>query len=258
MGGVDHSLLDFLVFLHHVELEVVAPQAVEPCVPQDKGHQRIEDQVLNHECDEQRPDPQVVQVIEFPVRLLHHVDGRNPEAGEPCEDDDVVPVVQCVQGFLLLVDFVLVDSHLVLLGDRRVLDLLHDLVLFQSVPVDLPQENASQDEGQGDGHSEGYHGRPNNNFVVSSRGCLLAGGGVDGSQDHSLEGPVEQQHAEPAEPSEAVLVGQIMDRIECPACHLVVLEVLVVHLVGVAVCQQVVEPEEEDAKPGRPEREALS
>ena len=52
-------------------------------------------------------------------------------------------------------------------------------------------------------------------------------------------------------------MGEVMNGVETPTSHLVVLEFQVVDLVGVAVCDQVVQPVEENGKPGCPKRITL-
>lgn len=52
-------------------------------------------------------------------------------------------------------------------------------------------------------------------------------------------------------------MGEVMDGIEPPAGHFVILIVLVVNFVGVAIGDEIVEPEEQDSEPSSPKRVAF-
>lgn len=72
-----------------------------------------------------------------------------------------------------------------------------------------------------------------------------------------MEGEIKEHEGESAETSKAVFMGEVMDGIEPPAGHFVILIVLVVNFVGVAIGDEIVEPEEQDSEPSSPKRVAF-
>lgn len=188
-------------------------------------------------------------VVERSGQFLHLVDGDGPADEGEHEGRRVKPVIISIQFFLTSVDGLFVGLQFLLLDDA--LHGLHVLVLHEVLLVNFAVDEAAPKEGDGESGNESDDSGPDDHGRAEE---LVA---VDARDDDALDGPIDQYDRHSGEPGEALLVGEVGQRIESDAGPAIVLVVVVVDLDVGVVGDEVEQPVEEDPEPGEPHRHAL-
>ena len=189
-------------------------------------------------------------VVERSGQFLHLVDGDGPADEGEHECRRVKPVIISVQLFLAGVDGLLVGLQFFLLDDA--LHGLHVLVLNQVLLVNFAVDEAAPKEGHGESGNEGDDCSPDDHGRAEE---LVA---VDAGDDDALDGPIDQNDSDSGEPGEALLVGEVGQRIKRDAGPAIVFVVGVVDLDVGVIGDEVEQPVDEDPEPGEPQGHTLA